>query len=84
MIVFYFLMLVSVLLCLVRITLGPTAADRAMAIDILGIVIVSFCAFLTFQTGRVFYLDIAISWSLLNFIGIVTLAKYLEGKGLDE
>lgn len=84
MILLYFLMLVSVLLCLVRIALGPTAADRIMAIDILGIVIVSFCAFLTFQTGRSWYLDIAISWSLLNFIGTITLAKYLEGRGLDE
>ena len=84
MILLYFLMLVSVLLCLVRIALGPTAADRIMAIDILGIVIVSFCAFLTFQTGRAWYLDIAISWSLLNFIGAITLAKYLEGRGLDE
>ncbi|MFH2069493.1 MAG: cation:proton antiporter [Candidatus Omnitrophota bacterium] len=84
MILLYFLMLVSVLLCLVRVALGPTAADRIMAIDILGIVIVSFCAFLTFQTGRSWYLDIAISWSLLNFIGTITLAKYLEGRGLDE
>jgi len=84
MIVLYFLMLVSVLLCLVRIALGPTAADRIMAVDIFGIVIVSFCAFLTFQTGRSWYLDIAISWSLLNFIGTITLAKYLEGRGLDE
>ena len=84
MILLYFLMLVSILLCLVRIALGPTAADRIMAIDIFGIVIVSFCAFLTFQTGRNWYLDIAISWSLLNFIGTITLAKYLEGRGLDE
>ena len=84
MILLYFLMLISVLLCLVRVALGPTAADRIVAIDILGIVIVSFCAFLTFQTGRVWYLDIAISWSLLNFIGTITLAKYLEGRGLDE
>lgn len=84
MMLLYFLMLVSVLLCLVRVALGPTAADRIMAIDILGIVIVSFCAFLTFQTGRSWYLDIAISWSLLNFIGTITLAKYLEGRGLDE
>ena len=84
MILLYFLMLVSVLLCLVRIALGPTASDRIMAIDIFGIVIVSFCAYLTFQTGRSWYLDIAISWSLLNFIGTSTLAKYLEGRGLDE
>ncbi len=84
MIVLYFVMLASILMCLVRIGRGPTAADRIMAIDIFGLVIISFCVFLTFQTGRVFYLDIAIAWSLLNFIGAITLAKYLEGRGLDE
>ncbi len=84
MIILYFIMLVSILMCLVRIGRGPTAADRIMAIDIFGLVIISFCIFLTFQTGLSFYLDIAIAWSLLNFIGAITLAKYLEGRGLDE
>jgi multicomponent Na+:H+ antiporter subunit F len=29
-------------------------------------------------------MNIAISWALLNFIGTLSLAKYLEGRGFDE
>ena len=71
-------------LCLYRIFKGPTAADRAVAVDILGIVIVGFCAILVVFTRRNFLLDIAISWALVSFIGTLALAKYLEGKGFDE
>ena len=71
-------------LCLYRIGRGPTAPDRTVAIDILGIVIVGFCAVLSILTERDFYMNIAIAWSLLSFIGTIALAKHLEGKGFDE
>jgi len=64
--------------------MGPTSADRIVAIDILGTVIVGFCCVVIFQESRDFYMNIAISWALLSFIGSIALAKYLEGKGLDE
>lgn len=80
---FLFLML-CFLLCLFRIMQGPTPADRAVAIDTLGILIVGFCALLSIPTGRDWYLDIAIAWALQSFIGALALAKYLEGRGFDE
>ncbi len=71
-------------LCLYRIARGPTAPDRTVAIDILGIVVVGFCALLAIHTGKEFYINIAITWALLSFIGTIALAKYLEGRGFDE
>ena len=35
-------------------------------------------------TGQDFYLNVAIAWALLAFIGTLALAKYLEGRGFDE
>ena len=72
------------MLCLVRVALGPTAADRIVAVDILGILIVGFCAILNIPTGRGWYMDIAIAWALQSFIATIALAKYLEGKNLDD
>jgi len=63
---------------------GPTPADRAVAVDTLGILIVGFCAVLSISTGRDWYIDIAIAWALQSFIGALALAKYLEGRGFDE
>lgn len=77
-------LLVSAVLCLYRILRGPTAPDRAVAIDMLGILIVGFCAILCIATGRDWYIDIGIAWALQSFIGIMALAKYLEGKDFDE
>ena len=72
------------LLCLYRIGTGPTAPDRAVAIDILGTLLVGFCAVLGLESGMDYYLNVAIAWALLSFIGTIALAKFLEGKGFDE
>ena len=77
-------LLIAAILCLWRILRGPTAPDRAVAIDMLGILIVGFCAVLSLPTGRDWYIDIGIAWALQSFIGIMALSKYLEGKDFDE
>lgn len=80
----FFILMVCFAFCLLRLLLGPTPADRAVAVDTLGILIVGFCAILSIATGRDWYIDIAIAWALQSFIGALALAKYLEGRGFDE
>ena len=80
----FFILMVCFALCLFRLMRGPTAADRAVAVDTLGVLIVGFCAILSIPTGRDWYIDIAIAWALQSFVGALALAKYLEGKGFDE
>jgi len=77
-------LLLSAFLCLYRIGRGPTAPDRTVAIDILGTLIVGFCCIMALWTGQDFYMNIAIAWALLSFIGTIALAKYLEGRYYDE
>ena len=71
-------------MCLVRIGHGPTAPDRTVAIDILGIILVGFCSLLVLVSWRDFQLNIAIAWALLSFVGTVALGKHLEGGSLDD
>jgi len=80
----FFILFLSGSFCLWRILRGPTAADRAAALDIIGILIVGFCAVLGIPTGREWYIDIGIAWALQSFISILAFAKYMEGKRLDE
>ena len=70
--------------CLYRIIRGPSIADRMVAIDIFGVLVVGICAILSITTERGFLLDIGIAWIILSFIGTLTLAKYLSGKKLNE
>jgi multicomponent Na+:H+ antiporter subunit F len=55
-----------------------------VAIDILGVVVVGFCAIMCLVTGKDYYLNIALAWALLSFIGTIALAKFLEGRSFDE
>ena len=79
-----YIIILACILCLYRVWRGPTGADRIVAIDILGIMIVGLCAVLTISTGRSWYIDIGIAWALQSFIAALALSKYLEGKGFDE
>jgi len=73
----------SAALCLYRIGRGPSAPDRTVAIDILGTLVVGFCCLLALQTGLDYYMNIAIAWALISFVGTLALAKYLEGRPYD-
>ncbi len=78
------LLTLGIFLCLRRMASGPTAPDRAVAIEIMGIILVGFCTLLSILTGEDFYISVAIGWALLSFIGSLALGKYLEGKDFDE
>ena len=77
-------LLLSAFLCLYRVLRGPTASDRIVSIDMLGILIIGFCAVLSISTRRNWYMDIGIAWALQSFISTLALAKFLEGKHFDE
>lgn len=80
----FLILLTSAILCLYRVLRGPTPPDRVVAVDIMGILIVGFCAIVGIPTGRLWYIDIGIAWALQSFISTLALSKYLEGKDLDE
>jgi multicomponent Na+:H+ antiporter subunit F len=81
-IAFAVLMLGSAM-CLYRIGKGPSAPDRTVAIDILGTLVVGFCCVMALWTGRDYYMNIAIAWALISFVGTLALAKRLEGRSYD-
>ena len=84
MVVFLIGLLICTFFCLYRIGAGPTPPDRTVAIDILGILMIGFCAILSLYTGKDLYMNVGIAWALLAFIGTTALAKYLEGRTFDE
>lgn len=82
--VFLYILIGLSFFCLFRIIWGPSIADRMVAIDIFGILVVGICAVMVIKTERMFIIDIAITWAILSFIGTITLAKYLSRKKLNE
>ena len=60
---------------LVRIVLGKTTFDRILAVNSLGTVIVIGISIHGFYSNRPEFLDIAIVYALINFIGTVAVLK---------
>ena len=63
------------ILILIRIILGKTTFDRILAVNSLGTVIVIGIALHGFYSNRPEFLDIAIVYALINFIGTVAVLK---------
>ncbi len=55
-----------------------------VAIDILGLIVVAICALIALFLKQSFFMDITLTFALLSFIGSLALAKYLEGRSLDD
>ena len=75
------LMLISVGLTVVRFVLGPATTDRVISFDVMTIASLSIIAVIAYLSERIIYLDVAIVYGLLSFLGVIIVAKYLE-KGL--
>lgn len=64
---------------LYRIALGPTIFDRAIGAGLLGTNAVLLLVLIGVLYERVdMFVDLALTYGMLNFIGVVALAKYFE------
>jgi len=70
--------LITMLLALIRGFLGPTVYDRLLAANSFGTKTVLLIAVLGFLSGRPEFLDVALVYALINFIGIIAVLKYFE------
>ncbi len=66
------------LLALWRFFNGPSAQDRVVAFDVLTIVSITGIALTALTQGRGIYLDVALVYALLSFLGVIAIARYLE------
>jgi len=71
----------SIMLGIYRLIIGPDTVDRVVAIDLLTIVTIALIALLAHLAERYIYLDVALVYGLLSFLGVLAVARYLE-KGI--
>ena len=68
----------AVLLSLCRLLIGPTAADRVVAADILATIATSGLVVIAALFASPLYLDVALVYGVLAFLGIVAMARAIE------
>lgn len=73
---------IGVLIPFYRVIVGPTVYDRILGAGIIGTKTIVLIALLGFLFGRIeMFIDIALAYALLNFIGVIAIAKYFDRKG---
>lgn len=80
-IIFLAIIGLGILLCLLRMLKGPTASDRAVALDTTATITTALLVLLGSFFGRYVYLDVALVYAVLTFVGLVAIARFLE-KGI--
>ncbi len=74
-----FLLALGILMVAIRFVKGPTPSDRVVALDTLTIISTAGLVFLSLIFDRSIYLDVSLIYGVLGFIGVLTIARYLEG-----
>ncbi len=67
-------------LTFIRLVIGPTLADRVVALELLSIVSIGGIAVTTVLTGVAVFLDVAVVLALVSFLGTIAFAYYLNLK----
>jgi multicomponent Na+:H+ antiporter subunit F len=79
--------LITMALALVRALLGPSIYDRLLAANMFGTKTVLFLSVVAFLYGRPDFLDLALVYALINFIGVIAVLEFIRVRvdnGADE
>ena len=74
----------GVALAVVRASRGPTSFDRVLAVNTIGTMAVLAICVYGFLDGRPEFLDIAMLYALINFIGTIAILKFFRHGTLGD
>jgi len=72
------LIVVTIILALYRATVGPEVYNRVAAVNVIGTKTIVLLVIIGYIFERPLFFDISLLYALLNFIGTLAFAKYLE------
>ena len=72
--------LVTMALALIRAVLGPTVYDRVLAVNMFGTKTVLLLSVIAFLGGRPDFLDLALAYALINFIGVLAVLDFYRNR----
>ncbi|MGL1893195.1 MAG: monovalent cation/H+ antiporter complex subunit F [Spirochaetaceae bacterium] len=78
------ILLLAMTITFIRLLIGPDYLNRVVAFDALTIMSISLIVFISHILGRSIYLDVALVYGLLSFLGVIAFARYTERGGLDD
>lgn len=77
-------LVLSMLLTLIRLYRGPTLYDRVIAANVFGTLTVLLIGVSGFANGRPDFLDIALLYALINFVGTIAILKFFRYRAIGD
>jgi multicomponent Na+:H+ antiporter subunit F len=74
----FVLVMLGVVFAFVRLVIGPTLSDRVVALDMMTVLLVSFCGLYAILSDDTAFVDVAIVLALVGFLATVALARFVE------
>lgn len=78
------MLLTAMVLAGIRIVRGPTAADRVVALDMLGLLGTAATGIATLASGSLAFIDIGLAVALIGFLATVAFAGFIERGSIRE
>ena len=75
------MLLAAMVMLLWRLAKGPVTADRVIAMDLMSVLVVAFLVVLSIHTGKTTYLDVAIAYACIAFLGTIALVRFMDRSG---
>lgn len=75
--------LVTMILAIFRALSGPTVYDRVLAVNMFGTKTVLLLSVVAFLYGRPDFLDLALAYALINFIGVLAVLQFFQNANLN-
>lgn len=79
-----FAIIVTMSLALVRAIKGPGLYDRVLAVNMMGTKTVLLLAVVAYIVDRPDYLDLALAYALINFIGVFAVLEFFRSRGSQQ
>lgn len=73
-----------IILCLIRAIIGPTIADRVVAVNMMGTMVMVIIAILALLLSEGYLVDICLIYAMLSFLAVVVLTKVYTGVYLER
>lgn len=70
--------LLSLLLSMYRFMKGPHKVDRVISFDTMTVSSIALIGFIATLQEKIIYLDVALVYGILGFLGVIIIARYLE------
>ena len=72
------LVLISIGIGIIRLVKGNSVLDRIIALDLLTLISMALIIIVAHLHYRVIYIDVALVYGLLSFLGVLAAARYIE------